>query len=183
MADNVSVTAGSGTSVATDEISGVHYPRVKPAIGADGTAVDVVGGAGVNGTGVMRVTLATDDSVATALKQRRDSGWNYAAATGGIDNTTTAVTIIAAAGTGIRNYVTSLQIAHATLGATTELAIRDGAGGTVIWRTILHTTAMPLTNIVFDAPLIGTANTLLEVVTLTAVTGDVLVSAQGFSGA
>lgn len=35
MADNVAVTAGSGTTVATDDVSGVHYQYVKI---ADGTA-------------------------------------------------------------------------------------------------------------------------------------------------
>jgi len=108
--------------------------------------------------------------------------WSYAAATGGIDNTTTAVTVKAAAAAGIKNYIETLQIAHATLGATTEFAIRDGAGGTVLWRTNLHTTAIPTTTIVFDPPLSGTAATLLEVVTLTKVTGDVVVNLQGFTG-
>jgi len=41
MADNLSYTAGVGSNVATDDIGGVHYQRVKPAVGADGTAVDV----------------------------------------------------------------------------------------------------------------------------------------------
>lgn len=41
MADNVPITAGSGTNVATDDIGGVHYQRVKNTWGADGTAVDV----------------------------------------------------------------------------------------------------------------------------------------------
>lgn len=107
--------------------------------------------------------------------------WNYAAATGGIDNSSTAVTVKAAAAAGIRNYITSLQIAHATLGAATEFAIRDGAGGTVLWRTLLNTTAMPLQHIEFPVPLVGTAATLLEIITLTAVTGDVLVNLQGYS--
>lgn len=111
------------------------------------------------------------------------SRWVYAAPSGGIDNSNTAVTVISAAGSGVRNYITGLQIAHATLSATTEFAIRDGAGGTVLWRTVLHTTALPLTNIDFAVPLKGTANTLLEIITLTAVTGDVLVSLQGFQGA
>lgn len=35
MADNVPITAGSGTTVATDDVSGVHYQRVKI---VDGTA-------------------------------------------------------------------------------------------------------------------------------------------------
>lgn len=41
MADNVPITAGSGTNIATDDIGGAHYQRVKPAWGVDGTAVDV----------------------------------------------------------------------------------------------------------------------------------------------
>lgn len=36
MADNVAVTAGSGTTIATDDISGVQHQRVKVVIGADG---------------------------------------------------------------------------------------------------------------------------------------------------
>ena len=41
MADNVTVTQGSGTSIATDDIGGVHYPRSKVGWGADGTYNDV----------------------------------------------------------------------------------------------------------------------------------------------
>lgn len=109
--------------------------------------------------------------------------WQYAAAASGISNTTTAVTIAAAAGASIRNYITSISIATDTLGAATEFAIRDGASGTVIWRTKLNTTALPVMNIVFPTPLKGTANTLLEVVTLTAsVTGAVYFNAQGYTG-
>lgn len=33
MADNVAISAGVGTSIATDDISGVHYQKVKMAIG------------------------------------------------------------------------------------------------------------------------------------------------------
>jgi hypothetical protein len=37
MADNVAITAGSGTSVATDDIGGVQFQRQKLALGPDGT--------------------------------------------------------------------------------------------------------------------------------------------------
>lgn len=37
MADNVAITAGSGTSIATDDVSGVHYQRVKLHTGEDGS--------------------------------------------------------------------------------------------------------------------------------------------------
>lgn len=40
MADNVAITAGSGTTVATDDLAGVHYQRIKITWGPDGTAND-----------------------------------------------------------------------------------------------------------------------------------------------
>lgn len=125
--------------------------------------------------------IAPQTNGAIAVTEASSTDWNYAAAGSGIVNTTTAVTIKAAAGSGIRNYITSLQISTDTLGTTTELAIRDGAGGTVLWRGKLLTTALPTVSIPFESPLKGTANTLLEVVTLTASTGGVYVNAQGFT--
>lgn len=41
MPDNVAITAGTGTVIATDQIGTDHYQRVKPAWGVDGVAVDV----------------------------------------------------------------------------------------------------------------------------------------------
>lgn len=111
------------------------------------------------------------------------TSWTYAAAASGILNTTTAVTVKAAAGAGVRNYISSLELAWETLGAATEFAIRDGAAGTVIYRTKIGTAAGQKT-INFPVPLRGTANTLVEVVTLTAsVTGAVYANLQGFTGA
>lgn len=108
--------------------------------------------------------------------------WSYAAAAGGILNTTTAVTIKAAAGAGLRNYITGLQIDAEALTNATELAIRDGAGGPVLWRMKIGTGGLPGgRDIVFPSPLKGAANTLLEVVTLTASgAGAVYVNAQGY---
>lgn len=108
--------------------------------------------------------------------------WQYAAASGGILNSTVAVTIKAAAATGIRNYITSIQVMSEALTTATELAVRDGAAGTVIWRTKIPTGGLPTTTFDFRMPLRGTAATLLEVVTLTASgTGAVYVNAQGFT--
>lgn len=41
MADNVTITSGSGTTIATDDIGGVHYQVMKVAHGADGSATHV----------------------------------------------------------------------------------------------------------------------------------------------
>lgn len=112
------------------------------------------------------------------------SRWLYAAATGGIVNTTTAVTVAAAAGASVRNYVASMQIHWDALGVATEIAVRDGAGGTVLWRGKIPAGAAGMEEIIFPSPLKGTANTLMEVVTLTAsVTGGTFFNLQGFTGA
>lgn len=67
MADNVAITAGSGTSVATDDVGGVHYQKVKLAIGANDTANLLAVGAGNVDTGTPRVTLAADDPAVVAI--------------------------------------------------------------------------------------------------------------------
>lgn len=41
MADNIGYTPGTGATVAADDIGGVLYQRVKPAIGQDGEASDI----------------------------------------------------------------------------------------------------------------------------------------------
>jgi hypothetical protein len=40
MADNVAITAGSGTNIAADDVSSVLYQRIKRSVGADGSATD-----------------------------------------------------------------------------------------------------------------------------------------------
>lgn len=51
MADGVAITAGSGTTIATDDVAGVHYQRVKL---VNGTldATDAIGGDATNGLDV-----------------------------------------------------------------------------------------------------------------------------------
>lgn len=108
--------------------------------------------------------------------------WHYAAA--GITSTTTAVTIRAASGTaGIRSYITGIEIGAFGAGTATELAIRDGAGGTVIWRMQIPAAGLtaPIT-VNFTTPLRSTANTLLEVVTLTSSATPVYFNAHGYTG-
>jgi hypothetical protein len=107
--------------------------------------------------------------------------WTYAAAAGGITNTTTAVTIKTAAGAGVRNCVAGLQISSTALLNQTEVALRDGAAGTVLWRENIRTSGVESEHM-FPVAICGTANTLLEIVTLTASgTGSVYVNVQGFT--
>lgn len=109
--------------------------------------------------------------------------WTYAAAASGISNTTTAVTIKTAGGGTDRNCVTAIDLNSTALGAATEFAIRDGAGGTVLWRITISTAGL-ISGLskTFPTPICGTAATLLEVVTLTAsITGNLYVNAQGYA--
>lgn len=70
MADNVAITAGAGTTVATDDVSGVHYQRVKLAVT---TADDATGighkedNAHASGDGgIMSLTVRKDTPAALA---------------------------------------------------------------------------------------------------------------------
>jgi hypothetical protein len=67
MADNLTVTPGSGANIAADEISGTLHQRVKHSLGADGSATDAEGGAGNVNAGTQRVTLANDDPLVTRV--------------------------------------------------------------------------------------------------------------------
>ena len=111
-----------------------------------------------------------------------NQNWSYAAPAGGLV-TTTAVTIKAAAGAGIRNYITDIQVVNSHATVSTELIINDGAAGTVLWRGWLQAAGGGY-SIHFNTPLRGTANTLIEIdeITATGTTG-VLFDAQGFTAA
>ena len=58
MADNVTTDNGV---IATDEVGGAHYQRVKVVAGADGSATDVTIGGGVEAA-ALRVTIASDST-------------------------------------------------------------------------------------------------------------------------
>jgi len=155
------------------------------------TANPVIGGGVVRAAATPPITFVAGDAVRLTMTSAGlqavmpfttpEAGWVYAAALNGIVNTTTAVTVKAAAGASLRNYITNIQVMSEALTTATELAIRDGAGGTVIWRTKIPTGGLPTLNIDFNVPLKSTANTLLEVLTLTASgAGAVYVNLQGF---
>jgi hypothetical protein len=62
MSDNTTLDAGSGgDTIATDDIAGVKYQRVKISTGVDGSATDVDVGGGVEAA-ALRVTVASDST-------------------------------------------------------------------------------------------------------------------------
>lgn len=133
--------------------------------------------------GVYNIGLSADTNAQAVQPALTANFWNYACPTGGIVNTTTAVTVKAAAGAGVRNYIEGIQLSWDSLTAGGEFAIRDGASGTVLWRFKIPTAAAGQAHTKFGTALRGSANTLLEVVTLTASgAGGVFVDVQGWTG-
>ncbi len=67
MADHIDITEGSGKTVATDDVGGKQYQRIKLDLGTDGAAAPALAGAGAVATGVQRITLASDDPAVALL--------------------------------------------------------------------------------------------------------------------
>ena len=104
----------------------------------------------------------------------------YSAPSGGLLNSTTALTIKGATA-NLRTFITSIQLQSEVLTNATEFVIRDGAGGTVLWRVKIPTTGLDLKQIDFEDPLKSSVNTLIEYATLTASgTGAVYLNAQWY---
>jgi hypothetical protein len=103
-----------------------------------------------------------------------ETDWQYAAAAGGIINTTDVVARAAGAA-GVRNYVTGLSLSNNSATAT-EFVIKDGA--TVIWRG--HCPAnMPNMHYPFPTPLRGTAATAINIACITTAAA-VYANLQGY---
>lgn len=102
--------------------------------------------------------------------------WSYAADAGGIIDAADKV-IKAAAGAGLRNYLTKIDIKNAHATVATEIVVKDGA--TVIWRQHFKAVMDSVASIQFPTPLKSTANAALNVAAIT--TGSaVYVNAQGY---
>lgn len=135
---------------------------------------------------VRALTLPTGDTAHMALVALADSSGNvigensfqFAGATGGIVNTSD-VAIAAAAGAGVRNFLTSIQFKN-TAAVASEIVIKDGS--TIIWRGHVSASMTISDGWNFNPPLKGSANTALNVAMLTTATATI-VSAQGYTGA
>jgi len=123
----------------------------------------------------VRPIATTDGRLVTRQNSIPENEWRYAVSSGGITNTSDNV-LIAAAGAGIKNYLTGLSVANANATAS-EIVIKDGAS-TVIWRMYLAANA-PIQSIKFVTPLQSSANTALNVACITTGT-QTYINAQGY---
>ena len=132
MADNTTLNAGTGGDViATDDIAGVKYQRVKLSVGADGSAADAASGGGTE-AGSLRVTIASDS---TGVLSVDDNGSSLTVDNGGTFAVQPAGSVAHdAAGTGVNPV---LNGAYASAAAPTDVsadgdavrlwALRNGA--------------------------------------------------------
>lgn len=195
MADNVGYTAGAGTTIASDDVSGVHYQRVKINDGtADGTNALVVtsrGAAMTEGTIAHDNPVSTTNPVligaaaATALptavadsdvvrvvadKYGRQIVMPYTMPdklqqyTSPSDITDTADDAVFSAVASTKHYITqfSAMNTHATVG--TWVYLKDGS--TVIYSGYCAPAGGGFV-VTFPTPLVGTANTAINVANAT----------------
>lgn len=152
-------------------MSRAHLHVIDPSTGSwvpvTGNAVGAIGG----GAGAQSAAGAVDS-------------WTYAAASGGITDTSD-VTLAAAPGAGMVNYLTDLQLANSDATVGTEVVVKSGS--TVLWRTFLPagrpnalTGTMPV-SFHFSRPLRAETNTALTAAAVTT-SAELYVNAQGFIG-
>lgn len=104
--------------------------------------------------------------------------WSYAAATGGITNTT-PVAAQAAPGAGIRHYVKGLQLVNQS---TTAVEVEIRSGTTALWRAELDADSGGAGfSVVFDPPLRAAANEAINI--YCSGSGKVFANLQGYSAA
>ena len=165
------VTSVLGQAAPTVAIGALDANGVLQVASATNPLPITIGTVGLT-AGTSNIGVVTPYSVASA-------NWQYAAPTGGII-TTAPVTLVAAAGAGVRNYITALQIKGCNAVAS-EVVIQDGAA-VVLWRGYVAATMLTADDLVFPTPLMSSTG-VNSAITLTVNTTATLtyVTAQGFT--
>ena len=173
---NVTLAAGTNTNeIVGDAAHDAAIAGNPVRIGGRGLSADYTAVATGDTTDLITTLLGKQVVLPFALPAET---WTYAAASGGIVNTT-AVTVKAAGAAGVRNYVTQVQVINGHATVSTEVLIRDGAAGAVLWRGWAQAAGGGVAA-TFTPPLRGTAATLLEVVNVTTGSATYF-NLQGYS--
>ncbi len=210
MADNIAITAGSGTTVKTDQLpdnSHVQYIKLMSGTADDTTVIPgdakglyVQGGVAhgaaaaqlpvlVGGIGVSAEPAVVDTGDAARLAADltgKQVVLPYAIPelfVSGVtaDITTTASTqVIAAGAAGVRNYITSLLVQNSAGAVSTWVNITDGSGGASLY-TVYALQGGGGAAITLLTPLRTTAATALHAACVTTA-ANVRVSASGYRG-
>ena len=122
MADNaLIVNVGTTLTMASDDISSVHFPRVKISVGADGAAADW---AGTIGTVAQMGTLISGTVESLNIGRRHTDEFATVVSTG-----TNTLGTIRAAVSGSAIYVTGLVV---SVGSSSNVEIASGGTSTPI---------------------------------------------------
>lgn len=160
MADNVAITAGTGTAIAADDVSSVFYQKVKLDYGADGATAPV--------TAVTPLPIIPFTLPANFIK----------GATAAITDTTRTA-VITAQGEGVKIYVTHILVTNGDADTGTLVTIEDGT--TALYSGYAAAAGGGF-SITLPVPLVGSANTALNA-TCGTTGATVYVSASGYKGA
>jgi len=152
MADNVQVTQGSGTTMATDEISGVHYPRFKLVVGGDGAANDV------SDQSPLPVSMAGNDDLATETT---------------LSKVATEVTLSSLASTVATEATLSKVATEATLSSLASTLATEAALSKVATEATLSSLA---STVATEATLSSLASTVATEATLSKVATEATLS-------
>lgn len=120
MADNLTITQGSGTTIAADDISGVLHQRVKISQGADGSATDVSSSSPLN------VTLANTGANATPIVV--DLGANNDVTVTGTVAVSTINSVAPAFGSGVRGAT----VQRVTVATDDVVPVTDNSGSLTV---------------------------------------------------
>jgi len=123
VADNIAITAGSGTTIAADDVGGILYQRVKPCVGADGAAADV--------------SNAAPMPVQIINTGRTELRFYAVAAAAGTTTTETAITLTKSSGTGATSTAVSFVVTSGKRFKITHISIATRGNATA---TIQSTT-------------------------------------------
>ncbi len=210
MADGVLITAGSGTTIATDQLADNSHVQLVKLV--DGTADSTTRIPGP--TGGLHVQGGTAHGTAAANNPLQLAGTARIAEVGAVDGgdvvrlmadlvgrlvvslyaipeimvsgvtadiTTTASTqVIAAGAAGVRNYITSLLVQNSAGAVSTWVNITDGSGGASLY-TVYALQGGGGAAITLLTPLRTTAATALHAACVTTA-ANVRVSASGYRG-
>jgi hypothetical protein len=146
MVDNVAYTPGAGKTIATDEVAGVHYQRVKVTFGVDGAAADV------SSSSPLPVDIGSSALAITAASLPLPSGASTAA----------KQPALGTAGTASADVLTIQGIASMTALKVDGSAVTQPVSGTVtvtgaLTDTQLRASAVPVSLASFPALAVGSA--------------------------
>lgn len=142
MADNVAITAGAGTSVATDDVAGIHFQRIKLVDGTADSAVAIPGDAAngldvdvtrVQGTvAVSAASLPLPSGAATAAKQPALGTAGTPSAEVITVQGVASMTALKVDGSAVTQPVSGTVTANLAAGTNTNEVVGDAAHGAAV---------------------------------------------------